>query len=91
MTTFDKKTLKKVISETLHDLRQAVVAPPDDLADSYHFWRERIIRVLLGTALLLGVLVFIPSVAMLLKEGYWGLALFELAVFLAMTDRKSVV
>ena len=59
-------------------------ALPDSPGGDFTYWRERILRILLGTGILTGILVFVPSAVMLLKSGHWRLVLVDSLVYVSM-------
>jgi hypothetical protein len=68
----------------LNNIQQKFFTPSQDLSSGFAYWREKILRIVLGTGLALGFLVFIPSVVVVFRAGYWWLALFDLMIYLAM-------
>ncbi|MBW2592920.1 MAG: PAS domain S-box protein, partial [Deltaproteobacteria bacterium] len=50
--------------------------------DSLSYWRVRILFSIIFTGLLIGIIVFVPVIAMVIKEQFWGLLIFDLSAWL---------
>jgi two-component system cell cycle sensor histidine kinase/response regulator CckA len=49
--------------------------------DSLTYWRVRILFAIIFTGLLLGLFIFVPSFAFLIKESLWGLLVFNVCAW----------
>ena len=52
--------------------------------DTLLYWRARILFAILFVGLLLGILVFIPVTALVIKEGLWGLGIIDGAAWVIL-------
>ncbi|MEJ2039538.1 MAG: PAS domain S-box protein, partial [Desulfosarcinaceae bacterium] len=68
------------LSKMMHHL----FTPSQDLGDGFVFWREKILRIVLGTGLIIGFPVVVSSATVVLKAGYWWLALSDVVLYGAM-------
>ena len=59
-----------------------MVPPSVTEKDSLSFWRVRILFAIIATGVLTGLFVFVPVVAMVIKEKLWRLLVFDCAVWL---------
>ncbi len=73
--------IKKPGPIPLAHLKKLLEVSDEAHSNKIEYWQERILKVLLMSTMLLGMIAYVPSVYFAIKENYWLLAVIDTVVY----------